>query len=244
MVVDSSIDILNVKISKLDYSTLLNKIKTSLHQQDQLTITGANVNFINIALADKESHKIFNKIDIIHPDGIGIFLAAKVLYNNKGFNKRFTGSDFYQVLINAAVKEKWSFFFFGDKDDTLKKIFSIRPDMKIAGYHNGFAYENDKLIDLINKSKPDLLIVGMGSPKQEDWIVNFKNSLDVKIIIAVGDGIKVFSGTKRRGPKIIRKFGLEWLVRLVFEPKRLWKRYLIGIPLFIFKVVQLRISKN
>ena len=117
-------------------------------------------------------------------------------------------------------------------------------DIVIAGYNNGFAYENDKLLGMINKSKPDILVVGMGSPKQEEWIMNCKGNLDVKIIIAVGDGIKVFSGTKKRGPKVIQKLGLEWLVRLFFEPKRLWKRYLIGIPLFFIRLIKIYFTRN
>jgi len=244
MAINSSIDILNVKVTKIDYLTLLNKIKTALHQQEQITVTGANVNFINIAQTDKLSFEIFNKIDIIHPDGIGIFLASKFLYSSKGFNKRFTGSDFYHILKNAAIKERCSFFFFGDKDETLKKISSVHPDMIIAGYHNGFTYENDELIAMINKSKPGILVVGMGSPKQEDWIINSKENLDVKVILAVGDGIKVFSGTKKRGPKFLRKIGFEWLVRLFFEPKRLWRRYLVGNPLFLIRIFKCKFSKK
>ncbi|MBT8379445.1 MAG: WecB/TagA/CpsF family glycosyltransferase [Ignavibacteria bacterium] len=244
MLVNSSIDILDIEVSKFDEITLIEKIKDAIQLRDQLTIAYANVNFINIAQVDKSTLHKFNKIDIIHPDGIGIFLASKFLYGNKGFNKRFTGSDFYHLLIKAAIKERWSFFFFGDKDETLQKISSVHPDIIIAGYHNGFTYENDKLFSMINNSKPDILVVGMGAPKQEDWIISCKRNLDVKIVIAVGDGIKVFSNTKKRGPKVFQKLGLEWLVRLFFEPKRLWKRYIIGIPLFIFRLVRLRFSKN
>ncbi len=244
MVINSSIDILNVKVLKLDYLTLLNKIKSALHQQEQLTITGANVNFINISKADKLSSDIFSKIDIIHPDGIGIYWASNFLYGNKGFNKRFTGSDFYHSLIKTAIKERWSFFFFGDEDYTLKKISSVHPDMIITGYQNGFTYENDKVINRINKLKPDILVVGMGSPKQEEWIISSKKNLNVKIIIAVGDGIKVFSGTKKRGYKFFRKFGLEWAVRLFFEPIRLWRRYLIGNFLFIIRIFKSKLLKK
>jgi N-acetylglucosaminyldiphosphoundecaprenol N-acetyl-beta-D-mannosaminyltransferase len=244
MLVNSSIDILDIKVSKLDEIILLEKIKDAIQRRDQLTIAYANVNFINIAQIDKSTSDIFNKIDIIHPDGIGVFLASNFLYGNKGFNKRFTGSDFYHILIKAAIKERWSFFFFGDKNETLKKISSVHPHMIIAGYQNGFEFDNDILIGMINKSKPDILIVGKGSPKQEEWIINSKKYLDAKVIIAVGDGIKVFSGTKKRGLKFIQKIGLEWLVRLAFEPKRLWKRYLVGIPLFLFRLIKLRFTKN
>jgi N-acetylglucosaminyldiphosphoundecaprenol N-acetyl-beta-D-mannosaminyltransferase len=173
----------------------------------------------------------------VHPDGIGVFLASKFLYGKNGFTKRITGSDFYIELIKGSLKNNWSFFFFGDTDETLSKISKTNPDLFVKGFCNGFNFNNDKLIKDINTAKPDILIVGLGSPKQEDWIVTNRDNVNAKVIVAVGDGIKVFAGTKKRGTKLVRILGLEWFVRLINEPKRLWKRYLIGIPLFIFRIL-------
>ncbi|MGD8306547.1 MAG: WecB/TagA/CpsF family glycosyltransferase [Ignavibacteria bacterium] len=232
------LNILNLRINKILYSDLLNLIAEAIDNRIHLTITGANASTVNLSLNNSEFKNALDNIDYIHPDGIGVYLSSKFLYGANGFQSKITGSDFYYELINTAIKKQWSFFFFGDEDKTLNKIFSVYPELNIAGLHNGFEYENDKLLDMINKSGPDILIVGMGSPKQEEWIIKSKQKLDVKIIIAVGDGIKIFSGSKRRGPKILRKFGLEWLVRLFFDPKRLWKRYLIGNPLFIIRLLK------
>ncbi len=213
---DPTINILDIEVSKFDEITLIDKIKDAIELRNQLTITYANVNFINITQVVNSTSDIFSKIDIIHPDGIGVFLASKFLYGNKGFNKRFTGSDFYHILIKAAIKERWPFFFFGDKDETLKKISSVHTDIVIAGYNNGFAYENDKLLGMINKSKPDILIVGIGSPKQEEWIINSIKYLDTKVIIAVGNGINVFSDTKKEVQNSFKRLDwngwLDWLL--------------------------------
>ncbi|HCY74566.1 MAG TPA: hypothetical protein DHV28_01475 [Ignavibacteriales bacterium] len=236
----NKLDILYVEISKVDYSDIIISIKNSLKVGQPIIITGANVNTINLALENLKFGEVLSKFNLVHPDGIGVFLASKFLYGKNGFTKRINGSDFYTELIKESLKNNWSYFFFGDTDETLTKISKANPDLCVKGFCNGFNFINDELIKNINTAKPDILIVGLGSPKQEDWIVNNKENVNTKVIIAVGDGIKVFAGTKKRGPKIIQKIGLEWFVRFLYEPKRLWKRYFIGIPLFIFRVMKFK----
>jgi len=242
----NSLNILNLKISKVLFSDLLNIINKAIVNAAQLTITGANVSTINLSLEDTYFKNTLDNIDYIHPDGIGLFLASKFVYGKKGFSFRFTGSDFYTELIKFSKEQKYSFFFFGDRDETLNKIKNVHPDLLIKGLQNGFSFVNEKLINSINYSSADILIVGLGSPRQEKWIIENKQIINTKVLIAVGDGIKMFSETKKRGPKILQALGLEWIVRLFFEPKRLWKRYIIGIPLFIFRVVKFKfiISKT
>ena len=166
------------------------------------------------------------------------------MFGTKGFSNRQSGSDFYEILIKFCIKHQLKLFIFGDKDETLENIKTSYPELELVGLQNGFSFENDKILIEINKSNPDILIVGLGTPKQEEWIIQNKQLLKVNIIIAVGDGIKVFAGTKRRGPKWIQKIGLEWLIRLLFEPKRLWKRYIMGIPLFIFRVIKFKLMNS
>jgi len=237
---NNKLDILYVEISKVDYSDILISIKNALLEGKQIFTTGANVNTVTLALKNLKFREVLSKFNFIHPDGIGLFLASKFLYGKNGFTKRITGSDFYVELIRESLKNNWSFFFFGDTDETLSKISKANPDLCVKGYCNGFNFNNDRLIKHINTTKPDILIVGLGSPKQEGWIITNRYKINAKVIIAVGDGIKVFSGTKRRGVKLVRMLGFEWLVRLIHEPKRLWRRYLIGIPLFIFRVLILK----
>lgn len=234
----SKLKFFNIQINKVDYSDILSFLMDSSFDEEQKNISYANIQTINLALKDYKFGEVLNKFSLIHPDGIGVFLASKFLYGKNGFTKRITGSDFYIELINKSLKEKWSIFFFGDTEESLSKIQKRHPELKIAGSCNGFRYNNDNLIIEINNSNPDILVVGLGSPKQEEWIIENKGSINTKIIIAVGDGIKVFAGTKKRGIKLMRKLGLEWLVRLLNDPNRLWKRYLFGIPLFIFRVIK------
>ena len=240
---EAKLNILNLLINKVDYKNLLLSISSALKKKEQITITGANVNVVNLSITDDVFKKTLEQIDITHPDGVGVYLASKFLYREKGFNKRITGSDFYVELIKYALKNNLSFFFFGDTEETLLKIPNNQPDLIIKGICNGFNFDNDELLKRLNDSNADILIVGMGSPKQENWIINNKGKIQSKVIIAVGEGVRVFSGTKKRGIKLIQTLGFEWMVRLINDPKRLWKRYLIGNPLFLIRIFKYKLSR-
>ena len=237
------INILGVPVANVNYLDLLEAIGISILNNKKITMTGVNVNTINLANNLADFRDSLSRIDIKHPDGVGVYLASRFIFGKEGLKLKITGSDFYNELKKHSIINNWSFFFFGDEEETLNKLSKVNPELQIKGMQNGFIYDNEKLVSEINKSNPDILLVGLGSPKQEDWIVNNKSSLNVNVIIAVGEGIKMFSGTKKRGPTFIQKLGLEWVVRLLYEPKRLWKRYLIGNPIFIFKIFRMKIER-
>jgi len=236
----SSIELLGTKFSNVSYNEILNSIQLAIQSRSQLTICYANVNSINLSISDEKIKQLLSEFDILHPDGFGVYLGSRVLVGRNGFSYRQSGSDLYEQIIDEAILIHWKLFIFGDTDETLERIKYKYPKLSIVGNQNGYVFENEKLLFEINNSKPDILIVGLGTPKQEEWIVKYKSKLMVNVIIAVGDGTKVFAGNKRRGPKFLQKLGLEWFVRFIFEPKRLWKRYFIGIPLFIFRVIKFK----
>jgi len=238
----NTIEVLNLEINRCGYLLLIGEITNALSQKTQKTFTGANVNTVNVAYTCNKYRDLIAKVDILHPDGIGVFLASKFMYGKNGFKTRITGSDFYQELIRSSITNHWSLFFLGDTDQTLNLNQNVHSQLIIKGYQNGFNFNNTELINRINEVKPDILIVGLGSPKQEEWMIYNKKKINTHVIIAVGDGIKVFSGTKKRGAKVLRILGFEWLVRLINEPSRLWKRYLIGIPVFIYRVINVKIK--
>jgi len=235
------INILGVPVANVNYFDLLEAIRINILSNKKITMTSVNVNTINLANNDEDFRNKLSQIDIKHPDGVGVYLASRFLFGKEGLKLKITGSDFYNELKKHSISNNWSFFFFGDKEETLNKISNVNPELKISGMQNGYIFDNQKLVNEINTSNPDILLVGLGSPKQENWIANHKFSLNVNAIIAVGDGIKMFSGTKKRGPTFIQKLGFEWVVRLMHEPKRLWKRYLIGNPIFIIKIIKMKI---
>ena len=236
------LDILSVKVSLIDYEKLKSVIIETINNKTKIFITYTTANTLNLIYQYEGLKNIFNKFDIIHPDGIGVYLSSKFIYGKNGFKNRFTGSDFYPVLIEAGIKNKWSFFLFGDTEKTLLEAIKKNNTLNICGYQNGYDYIEEKLVEKINSSTPDILIVGLGCPKQEELVFKYKDQINAKIILAVGDGIKVFAGTKRRGANFLRLLGFEWFVRLITNPKKYWKRYILGIPLFVIRIIKFKLS--
>ena len=242
MMENKPITIFGININSFDYDKFLNQISIAMKNDGKKSITYVTANSLNLIFDNDKLINIFNQFDLIHPDGMGVFIASQILYGKNGLKKRITGSDFYPIFNQAAIKNKWKIFFFGDEEATLKKILTINPELVVSGWHNGFNYNNDDLVTEINNSITDILIVGLGCPKQEKWIIENKNKLSVKVIIAVGDGIKTFAGIKKRGNRFFQTLGLEWVIRLINNPFSFWKRYLIGIPLFLFRVIRSKYS--
>lgn len=238
-----SIVIFGLQIRRVGYTDLIQLVKNSIFSKEQIALTGINVSTLNLVYNSSKELTIFSSFDILHSDGIGIYLASKFLQDS-ALNRRITGSDFYNELIIEILKNKWKMFFFGDLDSTLNKVKERNPDMNISGIQNGFDYVTEDLIKKINTNGADILVVGLGAPKQERWIFKNRNRIEVPVIISVGEGIRVFAGTKIRGNKMIRQLGLEWFVRLINNPKYFWKRYLLGIPLFIFRFIRKEVMKQ
>jgi N-acetylglucosaminyldiphosphoundecaprenol N-acetyl-beta-D-mannosaminyltransferase len=197
------------------------------------------------SLKDSIFSKALRDATWLVPDGIGIVIASKI--KGGGIVKRITGSDIFdEVHVELNKLEGYKVFFLGSTEDTLEKIrekFAIDfPNIQISGtYSPPFkstytAEEMQHMIDVINIAKPDLLWVGMTAPKQEKLIYELKNKLNVKFIAAVGAVFDFYVGKVKRSHPIFQRLGLEWLPRLVQQPKRLWKRTLVSAPIFIWHV--------
>jgi N-acetylglucosaminyldiphosphoundecaprenol N-acetyl-beta-D-mannosaminyltransferase len=239
----NKIEIFGVNVASVNYSELSSAVENAMTRNQKLAITYANANTLNQCWKKDELIDIVNSFDILHPDGIGVYLASKFIYGKNGFKQRTSGSDFYPLLIQSAIKNKWSFYFFGHDKKTLDKINPKYPELNVAGFHEGYNFNDDQVINLINSSNADILIAGLGFPKQDRWIYENKNKINCKVIIAVGEGIKVFAGTKIRGPKILRALGFEWLVRFFTNPFKYFARYILGIPIFLCRIIVIKFTK-
>ena len=200
----------------------------------------ANPYSVESAKKDPSFDKAMKESDLIVPDGIGI------VWVSKSIKKRITGYDIFYGLSCMLNKErpKSKYFFLGSTDETLKKIekkmqFDF-PNIDVVGLYSPpfkktFSEEdNELMIREINKVKPDVLWVGMTAPKQEKWICENRDKLDVKFIGAIGAVFDFYIGKIKRSPLFFQKCGLEWLPRLIQEPKRLWRRNVISL-IFVLK---------
>lgn len=235
--INNKIEIFGLNVERLNYGNLLYIIYSAIKNKQKIKIAYANTNTLNKIYVDSNLRKIFKSFDYIHPDGIGIFLASKILYGKQGLEFRITGSDFYPFLVNKAIKENWKIFFFGHTEEVLQKVRSENISLKITGTFTGYDYDNRRVIENINLASPDILIVGLGCPLQETWIYENFDKINSKVILAVGDGIKVFADVKYRGPKFFRKIGFEWFFRFLSDPLKNFNKSVIGNMIFVFRIL-------
>lgn len=207
-------------------------------EKKRFLVTYVNAHCSNVAQNDPEYVSSLRKFDIIHPDGIGVWFALHLFYGWTMNFPRMTGSDLYETMINYSKRFNWKIYFFGDTEETLSRISLHNPDLVIAGYSSGYNFSTKAVIESIRDANPDILLVGLGVPGQEKWVADNFEKLPEIPVFCIGDGIKVFSGTKRRGPLFFRMIGLEWVSRLLAEPVRLFRRYIFGIPFFIYRILK------
>lgn len=225
--------ILNTDVTFSNYKLLLDLIISKAQSREKLTVTYANSYICITAAASNDFRDSLRQFDLVHADGIAVHFASKFLYGSSKELERVNGTDLYGLLFSD--KRDVRIFIFGgpgNSADILKEKFGNKfcGNIHIPG-------DEPADIKTINIVQPDILLVALGTPKQEEWIVKNKDILNVPVIIATGSGIDYYTGAKRRAPFFVRKAGLEWLFRLFSEPIRLWKRYLLLNPFFMFKVV-------
>ena len=209
-------------------------------QLDAISLTEkSTVNTINqysycIAEKDPPFKKALLASDVLLPDGVGIVIAAKMLHSTK--IKKIAGADLHTFLLKKLNKLEGRCFYMGASPETLKKIESgiakEYPKVKVGSYSPPFKKkftpsENAEIIAVVNAFNPDILFVGMTAPKQEKWSLEHKDALAVNgPICAIGAVFDFYAGTVSRPSSVLQNLGLEWLGRLLKEPKRMWKRYI------------------
>lgn len=209
----------------------------------------ANVHMLIEAYKDKDFNTILNSADMATPDGGPLSKLMKLLYGQQ--QDRVAGMDLLPVLLEQAAARGKSVYFYGSTDDVLKAVVETakqkHPELKIAGYYSPpfrklTASEDEAIVDMINTAAPDLVFVALGCPKQERWMAEHKDRVNA-CMLGVGQAYMTFAGLEKRLPKWARDLSLEWLYRLVQEPKRLWKRYLITNSLFVALALKLIILR-
>jgi exopolysaccharide biosynthesis WecB/TagA/CpsF family protein len=201
-----------------------------------------NADCMNKCFADDEYHQTLRNMDSVYADGIGIRLAAQMFGN--GVKDNINGTDLFPLLCERLSGTSHEIFLLGAKkgvaESTAKNMQRQYPGLKIAGYQHGYftKEETARVINDINVSGANVLLVAMGAPRQEEWIANNRHALNPNILMGVGGLFDFYSGRISRAPVWLREVGLEWFWRLLQEPRRMWRRYVIGNPLFLYRAWQ------
>jgi N-acetylglucosaminyldiphosphoundecaprenol N-acetyl-beta-D-mannosaminyltransferase len=202
------------------------------------------VNAAKVAAASKEENlrRVIEEADLVTADGMSIVWASRLL--GRPLKERVTGIDLFDRLVGHAARRGLSVYFLGARDEAVTGVVeryrALYPGLRVAGYRNGYfrAQESDRVAEKIKESGADLLFVAMGSPAQEYWISSILRPAGVRFALGVGGSFDHLSGLARRAPAWMQSAGLEWLYRLMREPRRLWRRYLVGNSLFIWLVLK------
>lgn len=224
---DINYPFLNCKLSLLGEEEVLQKIKDFIQEGGFHLIVTCDTYAFVVASRDEEFANIVRSADIVTPDGIGVVLGARLL--GIPVRERVAGADMVMKLMPMAEKEGWSFFLLGGAPGVAEKakdkLQSLFPGVRVVGCRDGYfkAEEEKEVVETIRMSEADILLVGMGIPKQEKFIWRNKEKLGVKVAIGVGGTLDVVSGRVRRAPRWMRRCGLEWLFRLIHQPSKMSK---------------------
>jgi len=180
--------------------------------------------------------------DIVNADGMSIVWASRLL--GQPVPERVAGIDFMDKILDRAAEHQWPVFFLGATDAVVKKVVTIEcarhPGLMVAGYRNGYwsRDEESHVTHEISRSGATLLLIGISSPAKELFVARNRERLHVNLVVGVGGSFDVVAGVTRRAPSSWQRLGLEWAFRLIQEPRRMWRRYLIGNAKFTFLILQ------
>lgn len=217
-------------------------LKNNLKKDNKMFIVTANPETFMISEKDEDVKRLlFDENTTLVPDGIGIVKAAKMLrYDVK---ERIPGIDIANKLLAYGNEFKKSIYLFGSKEEviiSMKEVIKEKyPNLKLVGATNGYEKDKDKVFEKIANKKPDIILVALGIPGQEKLIYKHIDKFDKGIFVGVGGSFDVISGHKKRAPQIFIKLNLEWLYRIIKEPKR-FKRFYDSNVKFMFKVSKIK----
>lgn len=201
-----------------------------------------NPEIVWVARKDAELSEALRSAALVIPDGIGIIYGAKIL--GRPLKEKVGGADFAVKLMEELGKRGKSVFLLGAKPGVAEKaaenLAEACPGLIIAGTHDGYFTDDGPVIDIINAAAPDLLLVCLGAPKQEKWMLKNASRLSARLAIGLGGSLDVYAGVVERAPEIMRKLNLEWLYRVGRDPKRYGRG--LRLPAFLFAVIGQRIK--
>jgi N-acetylglucosaminyldiphosphoundecaprenol N-acetyl-beta-D-mannosaminyltransferase len=232
--------ILGIPVDALQTEEFLAAIEQGMQNAGVKTIVAVNAEKIMYARKDKELFDILNKSDFLLPDGFGPVVGIKLIHGLKV--DRTTGIGLMEKLLELSSRRNFRVFMYGAKPEVIDRAADVikkkYPMLELVGTQNGYLPEGeiDGLIDRINKLRPDILFVGLGSPRQEKWISQYRGKLEVKYCMGVGGSYDVFAGNVPLAPAWISNLYLEWLYRLIKEPSRFRRQKVI--PIFILKMLK------
>jgi N-acetylglucosaminyldiphosphoundecaprenol N-acetyl-beta-D-mannosaminyltransferase len=233
--------ILNIGISAIDMDDACSLIEEAILKRQKKYICVCPVSTIMECKRNERVFESVNSADLVTPDGMPTVWIGK-MHGYKNI-RRVYGPDLMQRVCDISKTKGYKNYFYGSGEDVLNKLKTNLskgyPGLVISGVYSPpfrrlTEEEEGKMVESINSNDPDIIWVGLGSPKQDLWMYEHRDRINAPVMVGVGAAFDFLAGVKPQAPRWIRNSGFEWLFRLITEPKRLWRRYLIDNPLFIY----------
>jgi N-acetylglucosaminyldiphosphoundecaprenol N-acetyl-beta-D-mannosaminyltransferase len=237
-------NILGVGVSALNMAMALEIIEGWIERREPHYVCVTGVHGVMESQRDGELRRIHNRAGLVTPDGMPLVWLSRL----QGFHhvERVYGPDLMLALCERLAAKGYRHFFYGGAEGVPEQLASVLqkrfPGLQVAGtfsppFRSLTADEDDRIVQMINAAAPDIVWVGLSTPKQKRWMAGHRERLTAPVLIGVGAAFDFLTGRKPQAPRWMQRAGLEWLFRLLTEPRRLWRRYLINNPLFVALVV-------
>ena len=231
-------DIMGVLVNNVTMDEAVCEITSFLDQRKNRIVVTPNAEILQMCVQDESVMAAVKAADFVVPDGVGVIYAAKIL--KTPLKQKVAGVELAWRLLEKAAQNGKGVYFFGAKpgvaEQAAKNAVAAYPGLKISGTRNGYFSEEElpEIIDNINKSGASLLYVCLGAPKQEKWMADNRDKLNVGAMLGLGGSLNIFAGTAKRAPRWMINMRLEWLHRLIKEPWRFGR--MMRLPLFLISV--------
>jgi len=247
-VTSSRVSLLGTEVDALSFSDTMDAVVEIIETGNPTQHLAMNAAKVVLLRSNPALQAIASACGIISADGVPLVWASRLL--GHPLPGRVNGTDLMEALCDLAGRRQWSVFFFGARQDVIDAVAEwaqrTHPGLRIAGTHSGYfdESENEEIVDQIASSGASILFVGFPTPKKEIWLHRHLAELNTPFCMGVGGSFDVIAGSVSRAPRWMQRNGLEWLFRLIQEPKRMWKRYLVGNTRFVLLVLSELIARR
>ncbi|WP_433021638.1 WecB/TagA/CpsF family glycosyltransferase [Kribbella sp. CA-294648] len=239
------VDVLGIHVSVTHMDHTVETFARWIDDGERHLVCVSDMNALLHARADGRLTEVYNTSGMTLPDGMPLVWAGR----KAGFEQmaRVCGPDLIERVMAEAEQRGWTHYFYGGADGVPEKLrdnfVAKHPDLKVVGaysppYRALTEAEDAEIVERLNAAEPDIIWVGLGAPKQERWMAEHRDRLDAAILIGVGAAFDFHTGRVDRAPQWMQRSGLEWSYRVYKEPRRLWRRYVLGIPRFAVGILR------
>ncbi|MBN1482215.1 glycosyltransferase [candidate division KSB1 bacterium] len=241
-------NVLGCPVDKMTIDSCIDCFARVLEEKSHCHIVVVNAAKVVKARYDKVLCNVIHAADLVGADGVPIVWASRIL--GDPLPGRVNGTDLMNRLFRESAERGWTLYLLGARQEIIetavRNLCRQCPGIRIVGYRNGYFNsfeEENKVVDDINAARPDILLLGFSTPMKENWVRRHKDRLNVPIIHGVGGSFDIVGGLMKRAPVWMQRAGLEWLYRLIQEPRRMWKRYLVTNFLFVWLVLHAMLQR-